>query len=126
MQKLITNKELDSILQATINADNQYYANSKNYFNDLYNTGCRTKEPLDITRWSYNNNKVYLNTFKTEAIRIFDAKILSSDLLFERNLKGETPLSIASNLKNTKMTKLLEDLQISFDRTRQKAGDLLA
>lgn len=46
-------------------------------------------------------------------------------MLFERNLKGETPLSIAANLKNTKMTQLLEDLQIHYDKTRQKAGDLL-
>jgi len=76
MQKLITNKELNSILLETINAKNHYYHHSKTYFNVLYITGCRTKEPLDISRWSYHSNKVYLNTFKTEAIRIFEAKSL--------------------------------------------------
>jgi hypothetical protein len=33
---------------------------------------------------------------------------LSSDLLFERNIKGETPLSISNSLKNTRATELLE------------------
>ena len=33
---------------------------------------------------------------------------LSSDLLFERNNKGETPLSISNSLKNTRATDLLE------------------
>ena len=74
------------------------------------------------------DNIIHLSARYSAKIEIIEylVKSLSSDLLFERNLKGETPLSIASNLKNTKMTKLLEDLQISFDRTRQKAGDLLA
>ena len=33
---------------------------------------------------------------------------LKSDLLFERNLKGETPYSICSSLKNKKVAELLE------------------
>lgn len=82
MTKIITNLELDTILTETINAKNHYYNLSKTYFTDLYNLGCRSKEPLSIERWSYNNNKVYLNTFKTEAIRIFEANQLSENLLY--------------------------------------------
>ena len=33
---------------------------------------------------------------------------LKSDLLFERNLKGETPYSISNSLKNKKVSDLLE------------------
>ena len=74
------------------------------------------------------DNIIHLSARFSAKIEITEylVKSLSSDLLFERNLKGDTPLSIASNLKNAKMTKLLEDLQISYDKTRQKAGDLLA
>lgn len=73
------------------------------------------------------DNIIHLSARWSAKIEIIEylVKSLSSDLLFERNLKGETPLSIAANLKNTKMTQLLEDLQIHYDKTRQKAGDLL-
>ena len=50
---------------------------------------------------------------------------LSSDLLFERNNKGETPLSISNSLKNTRATDLLEQLQQVYDKTDKKAEDLL-
>lgn len=46
-------------------------------------------------------------------------------MLFERNLKGETPLSICSSLKQTKAVELLEKLQIVYDYTRSKTSDLL-
>ena len=74
------------------------------------------------------DNIIHLSARWSAKIEIIEylVKSLSSELLFERNLKGETPLSIASNLKNIKMTKLLEDLQISYDKTRTKAVDLLA
>jgi hypothetical protein len=77
---------------------------------------------------SSGDNIIHLSARWSAKIEIIEylVKSLSSDLLFERNEKGETPLSIASNLKNSKMTKLLEDLQVSYDKTRQKAGDLLA
>jgi|LauGreDrversion4_2_1035121.scaffolds.fasta_scaffold298554_1 ankyrin repeat protein len=74
------------------------------------------------------DNIIHLSARYSANIAIIEylVKSLSSDLLFERNLKGETPLSIASSLKNVKMTQLLEDLQISYDKTRNKASDLLA
>lgn len=105
MQKRITNSELDRILLEVINAKNHYYANSKNYFNDLYNTGCRTKEPLDISRWSYSNNKVYLNTFKTEAIRIFEPKLLSEDLLYSIIDKQQPYASLTVDQLNLDFTR---------------------
>jgi ankyrin repeat protein len=58
------------------------------------------------------DNIIHLSARYSAKIDIIEylVKSLSSELLFERNLKGETPLSIASDLKNTRMTQLLEDL----------------
>lgn len=74
------------------------------------------------------DNIIHLSARWSAKIEIIEylVRSLSSELLFERNSKGETPLSIAANLKNQKMIKLLEDLQVSYDKTRQKAGDFLA
>lgn len=74
------------------------------------------------------DNIIHLSARWSAKIEIIEylVRSLNSELLFERNLKGETPLSIAANLKNQKMIKLLEDLQVSYDKTRQKAGDFLA
>lgn len=47
-------------------------------------------------------------------------------MLFERNNKGETPLTICQLNKNAKGVELLEQLQVRYDNTHQKAGDLLA
>lgn len=73
------------------------------------------------------DNIIHLAARWSEKIEIIEylVKSLSADLLFERNQQGDTPLSIASNLKKSKMVKLLEDLQVSYDKTRSKAGDLL-
>lgn len=75
-----------------------------------------------------DDNIIHLSARWSAKIEIIEylVRSLSSELLFERNSKGETPLSIAANLKNQKMIKLLEDLQVSYDKTRQKAGDFLA
>lgn len=51
---------------------------------------------------------------------------LNQDMLFERNLKGDTPLSISIVQKNSKAVELLEKLQIAYDKTSEKADDLLA
>ena len=66
------------------------------------------------------DNIIHLSARWSAKIEIIEylVRSLSSELLFERNLKGETPLSIAANLKNQKMIKLLEDLQVSYDKTR--------
>jgi len=48
------------------------------------------------------------------------------ELLFERNKKGETPLTICQSVKNTEGVTLLKSLESQYDHTGQKAGDLLA
>lgn len=47
-------------------------------------------------------------------------------MLFERNLKGDTPLSICIKNKNQKAVDLLEKLQVTYDKTSKNADDLLA
>lgn len=47
-------------------------------------------------------------------------------MLFERNNKGETPLTICQQNKNARGVELLVSLQAKYDNTHQKAGDLLA
>jgi ankyrin repeat protein len=51
------------------------------------------------------DNIIHLSARYSAKIEIIEylVKSLSSDLLFERNQKGETPLSIASSLKNVRM-----------------------
>jgi hypothetical protein len=52
-------------------------------------------------------------------------KNLPADYLFERNQKGETPLTICEQAKDEQGIALLEGLQVQYDRSNQKAGDLL-
>jgi hypothetical protein len=47
-------------------------------------------------------------------------------MLFARNLKGDTPLTICISAKKTKAVELLQGLQKLYDKTEQKAEALLA
>ena len=47
-------------------------------------------------------------------------------MLFERNLKGETPLSICIQHQNQKAVEIFEKLQVKYEKTRQIANDLIA
>lgn len=53
-------------------------------------------------------------------------KNLPQEYLFERNQKGETPLTICEAAKNTRGVQMLESLQAQYDRSHNKADDLLA
>lgn len=46
-------------------------------------------------------------------------------MLFERNLKGDTPLSICTLLKLNSHFELLEKLQVVYDHTKGKTADFL-
>jgi len=81
MTKSISNYELDEILRQVIHSPLLLHHYSKDYFTDLYHTGCRSKELLCIERWTLYSDKAALNTFKTEAIRIFPVSLLSSELV---------------------------------------------
>ncbi len=80
MTHIITNQRLDKILRLLISQQTFYYEPARSYFEDLYNTGCRSQEPLAIERWKQNGKMVICNTSKTEAIRFFDESIISDDL----------------------------------------------
>lgn len=43
---------------------------------------------------------------------------LNQDMLFERNKKGDTPLSICVAQKNQAGVELLEKLQVTYDKSR--------
>lgn len=81
MKKIVDNKTLDDILTEVCFSPDHYYNISSSYFSDLYYTGCRSHEPLQIERWSYKNEKIELRTMKTNAIRKFDPTRLSNELL---------------------------------------------
>ena len=46
-------------------------------------------------------------------------------MLFERNLKGDTPLSICIEKGNKKGVDLLERLQSVYDKTKKNTNDLM-
>ena len=62
----------------------------------------------------------------TTAVLEYLVKSIDHKLLFERNAHGETPLSIAEARKWEEATKLLSQLQANYDKSNQKADDLLS
>lgn len=50
---------------------------------------------------------------------------LNQEMLFERNLKGDTPLSISITKGNQKAVDLLERLQVVYDKTSKNTSDLM-
>lgn len=46
-------------------------------------------------------------------------------MLFERNLKGDTPLSICIEKGNQRGVELLERLQAVYDKTKKNTSDLM-
>lgn len=46
-------------------------------------------------------------------------------MLFERNLKGDTPLSICIEKGNQRGVELLERLQAVYDKTKKNTNDLM-
>jgi hypothetical protein len=81
MQKQLTNTELDLLLQDVINSTLLLHNYSSDYFQDLYLTGCRSRELLLPDKWKLYSDKAALSTMKTEAIRIFPMSVLSSNFL---------------------------------------------
>lgn len=82
MPKQLTNKELDQLLVDVTQHGLHMFTETKYYFQDLYFTGCRSTEPLDITKWKVIGDKYVLQTHKTEALRTFDKSQLSRSLTY--------------------------------------------
>jgi hypothetical protein len=81
IKNIVTNERLDAALQALINDSKFYYPTVKDFFSDMYITGCRTKELLFPELVSYDSGTVKLLTFKTGTVRSFDEGVLSVTLV---------------------------------------------
>lgn len=82
MDRQLTNLELDTLLSDVTNHSLHLFTDTKYYFQDLYNTGMRSTEPLNINKWIVQDEKYILTTHKTEAKRIFTKKELSRSLTY--------------------------------------------
>lgn len=91
MQPITLSNDVLNELCITIAKSKQfYYPESNYYFTDLYLTGCRSTELLDISRWNRINDVYELTTLKTEAKRIIPQHFLS-DNFKQAHLSGNRP-----------------------------------
>lgn len=81
MQKKIEDTQLDDLLLNVINSEFLLHHYSKDFFSDLYITGCRSTELLKPEKWKLYSNQVQLTTLKTESLRTFPMSVLSSNFL---------------------------------------------
>jgi len=77
--KIIDVPALNKICLDVVVSKYPHWNVSNHYFYDLYSTGCRPSELLQIHRWSYKNGVYYLNTLKTEAQRMINPSQLTVD-----------------------------------------------
>lgn len=75
---ILSNSALDTICIDVKNSNQFYWEESKNFFEDLYKTGCRSTELLKPELWKYKNDCLELTTLKTGEIRIFDNSFFSN------------------------------------------------
>lgn len=80
MIREIENLELNDILLDVVKSKLLYWNESSYYFQDLYLTGMRSTEPLQIDRWKKDKGKYELTTLKTGLIRTFEPLELSANL----------------------------------------------
>lgn len=81
IKNIVTNEQLDTALQKLINDSKFYYPGVRDYFKDMYVTGCRSKELLFPELSSYDTGYVRLITFKTKQVRSFNIADLSQTLV---------------------------------------------
>jgi hypothetical protein len=80
---ILTDQELSYLCKYLSTASYIYYPVATNFFYDLYTTGCRPEELLEIERWSYIDvNIIQLLPLKGNAARGFNPDQLSSSMLF--------------------------------------------
>lgn len=79
----ITDTELDNLCLYLTQTPYIYYPDTQTFLTDLYNTGCRPNELLQIWRWSYvDATHIYLTVEKQGTTRTFLDTDLSESLLF--------------------------------------------
>lgn len=78
--KILTNKQLDETLKDFIENSPFYYRSTKNFFNDLYNTGCRPSELLTPKNFYLFPDYIQLKTFKTGSLRKIPKSIISAEI----------------------------------------------
>lgn len=76
----VSNGELNTLLLQAIRSTLVYYPETSDYLQDLYYTGCRSTEPLQINRWNIIGSVVELRTAKVDAKRKFPLHVLSPSL----------------------------------------------
>lgn len=57
-----------------------YYRVTKEYYSDLYNTGCRPTEPFLIDRWNIAGDNVLLTPLKGNNQRVIASNLISNSL----------------------------------------------
>lgn len=79
----ITNEELNSLCSYLSATSYIYYPISVSFFKDLFTTGCRPSELLDISLWTIiDPTTIELQPKKSNDPRTFTPDELSTDLLF--------------------------------------------
>lgn len=81
IKNIVTNDQLNTALQKLINDSNFYYPGVRDFFRDMYATGCRSKELLFPELMSYDSGYVRLITFKTKQVRSFNIADLSDTIV---------------------------------------------
>ena len=106
MLAIISEKANLDVVKMLLGAQANYSFHEKTTGDNILHLAARWSTPLEILEYLVRS--------------------INQDMLFERNLKGDTPLSICINLKNDKAIKLLEKLQTTYDRTRTVTDNLLS
>lgn len=74
-----------------------YFPIAKSFIEDLFSTGCRPNELIDVTRWNFiSENEIILSPLKSNYNRSFTSSQLSDSLLFaiENNIKPYDGLTL--------------------------------
>lgn len=90
MLAIISEKANLDVVKMLLGAQANYSFHEKTTGDNILHLAARWSTPLEILEYLVRS--------------------INQDMLFERNLKGDTPLSICINLKNDKAIKLLEKL----------------
>lgn len=77
----LSTSRINQICLEVVNSKELYWSASKFFFHDLYITGCRPSELLQINKWTRVGDTLELITAKTEAKRKFRVEWLSHNLI---------------------------------------------
>lgn len=81
--ELITDSKLEELCFYMTQQSYIYYPETQNFMIDLYNTGARPMELLEMNRWNYiSDADIELTVQKQETIRHFTSSQLTPGLLF--------------------------------------------